>query len=77
MANWISEVVGKMHVNKITNLQLAKKLGVTPEYVSMILNEKKSPKGAEAKITQAVEEIIVESNIKFVLFFIFKSFLKI
>ena len=41
MQNWISQVVGKMHVNKITQIEVAKKMGVCNDYVSMILTGKK------------------------------------
>ena len=62
METWIANVVGKMHVNKISNIELAKKLNVTPQYISELLNGKKSPKGAEERITAAVEEIIAEKT---------------
>ena len=62
MEAWIANVVGKMHVNKISNIELAKKLNVTPQYISELLNGKKSPKGAEERITAAVEEIIAEKT---------------
>ena len=60
MEQWIVEAVGKMHVNKITQLQLAEKLGVTKDYIWMILNGKKTPKNAESRIMEALDEIIVE-----------------
>ena len=62
MEQWIAEIVGKMHVNKITQTQLAEKLGVTSDYVWMILNGKKTPKDAQARITQAINEIIAERS---------------
>lgn len=62
MEAWIANVVGKMHVNKISNIELAKKLNVTPQYISELLNGKKSPKGAEERITAAVDEIIAEKT---------------
>lgn len=58
MEQWIAGVVGKMHINKITQSQLAEKLGVTNDYVWMILNGKKTPKDAEQRITKAIDEII-------------------
>ena len=60
MDNWIAEAVGKMHVNKITQKELAKKMSVTNDYVSMILLEKKKPKNAEERILKAIDEIIEE-----------------
>ena len=51
-----------MHVNKITQAQLAEKMGVTREYVTMILNGIKAPKDAESRINAAIDEIIAERN---------------
>ena len=62
MDNWISEAVGEMHVHKITNILLAKKMGIRPTYLSMILNGKRSPKGADKRILNAIQEIISEKN---------------
>lgn len=41
MDKWIGDVVGLMHLHKITQKDLASYLGVTNEYISMILNGKK------------------------------------
>ena len=62
MGEWIAEAVGKMHINKITQSQLAEKMGVTREYVVMILNGRKSPEDAERRIMQAIDEIIAERD---------------
>lgn len=60
MEKWIGEAVGIMHVNRIKQGQVADKLGVTNDYVNMILNGKKAPKGAEERIMGAIAEIISE-----------------
>ncbi len=57
MENWIARVVGKMHVNNIKQVELAKYIGVSPEYLSTILNGKRKPKKAKERIMQAVDEI--------------------
>lgn len=58
MEKWISQVVGKMHVNKITQIEVAKKMGVCNDYVSMILTGKKSPKDAKQRINEAIDAIL-------------------
>ena len=58
MDGWIANAVGKMHVNRISNIDIAKKLNFTVGYVSMILNGKKTPKDAETRIMSAIDEII-------------------
>lgn len=60
MDSWIAEAVGKMHINRITQIELSKKMGVTNDYVSMILRGKKSPTNAEERITTAIDEIIAD-----------------
>ena len=62
MDGWIANAVGKMHVNRISNIDIAKKLNFTVGYVSMILNGKKTPKDAETRIMTAIDEIIREKN---------------
>ncbi len=58
MDQWIAEAVGKMHINKVQQRDVAKKLGVTEEYLSMILNGKRTPKNAESQIMGAIDELI-------------------
>lgn len=58
LAHWIGGLVGEMHRYRISNKQLADHLGVTREYVSMVLNGHREPAGAEKTFTNAVKEII-------------------
>lgn len=55
---WTGSVVGKMHVNCITYDELAKKLGCTKSYVSMILNGSRHPAKAKERISAALDELI-------------------
>lgn len=55
---WTGNLVGLMHDHKISKSQLAESLGVTREYVSMVLNEHRCPEGAEERFAAAVEAII-------------------
>ena len=59
---WTGTVVGKMHVNRITYDELAKRLGFTKPYVSMILNGSRHPAGAEEKVNAALDELIKEKE---------------
>ena len=47
-----------MHKFKITRTRLAEELGVTREYVSMVLNGHREPAGAKIKFQKAVDEIV-------------------
>lgn len=60
MKNWSEKIVGAKHTHHITNKDIARKLKVTPEYISMALNGKKSMPNAEQRIMSAINEIIKE-----------------
>ena len=62
LSKWIGEVVGEMHIRKITTNQLAAHMGVTPEYISMILNGHREPVGIEGRLRKAIEEIANHNN---------------
>lgn len=59
---WTGNVVGKMHVNRITYDELAERLGFTKSYVSMILNGSRHPVGAKEKISTALDELIRQKS---------------
>ena len=54
LAQWIGDVIGEMHKNKITASELANEIGWHPKYLSAILNGHRSPKNAEQKVKQAL-----------------------
>lgn len=58
MENWIAEAVGKMHIHKIQQRDVAAHLGFTEEYLSMILNGKRTPKKAEQRVMSAIDDLI-------------------
>ena len=64
MEEWTIKAAGLMHYNKISNIDVSKKLGVTAEYVSMLLNGKKQPANAETRIMTAISDIIRERESK-------------
>lgn len=55
---WTGRIVGKMHNERITYDELAKELGVTKAYISMILNGARKPDGAEERIKNAISSIL-------------------
>ena len=57
---WIASVVGKMHINRVSQKDIAMQMNVTPEYVSAILNGHRSPAGAQQRFEKAVADIIAE-----------------
>ena len=59
---WTGDISAIMHIHRITGMQLAKELGYTKEYVSMVLNGKRSPAGAEQKFREAINRILQEKG---------------
>ncbi len=63
---WTGEVVGKMHQWGIKNSELARYCGYTDQYISMLLNGRKSFGTEEAKektkmhVMTALDELIRE-----------------
>lgn len=59
----MAEIVAELHMKRITQRALAKQLGVTEEYVSMILNGKaKKSKGIEQRMREAIEQITAKEE---------------
>ena len=59
---WTGTIVGKMHINCITYEELAKKLGFTKAYISMVLNGSRHPAGAKQKFNEALNELIQQKQ---------------
>lgn len=59
---WTGNLVGLMHNNEISFAELADELGVTNRYVSAILNSHKEPAGAEERLREAVNRIILRKK---------------
>lgn len=60
---WTGRLVGKMHNERIRAEDIATELGVTPAYVSMILNGKRNPPEAKTRLEGAVNAIIEKRKI--------------
>lgn len=59
---WTGEISAMLHTNRIKQKDLAEEMGVTPEYISMILNGKKKPAKAKAKMVSAIKSIITKRD---------------
>lgn len=55
---WTGDLIKKMHLNKVKSVELARELGVTEAYISMLLNSKTKAKDAKEKLEAAYEAII-------------------
>lgn len=61
-AKWTGEIVKGLHLNCLTQKDLAEKLGVSHGYVCMVLNGIKNPAGAKERFTAALDELIKEAK---------------
>lgn len=57
-AQWTANIVGQMHLHKITKTQLAEEMGVSREYLSMVLNGHREPAGIEQRMRDALARIV-------------------
>lgn len=58
MDKWIATMVGQMHINGITQAELAREVGVSREYINKVLNGKENPKNAKEKFETALENLL-------------------
>ena len=61
-ALWAGQLIGDMYDAHVSARQLADYMGLTPEYVSMVLNGKKTPKGAEERFRTALREMCADKE---------------
>lgn len=57
-AQWTATIISKLHLNGITAKELAAEVDWNPKYLSQVLNSRVNPKGAEEKLTAALNRII-------------------
>jgi transcriptional regulator with XRE-family HTH domain len=62
LAQWIGEFVGRMHQHRITITQVAQEMGVTREYLSMILNGHREPNGINQRMNDALDRLILNAH---------------
>lgn len=63
LAQWTGDFVGRMHTHRVTITQLAQEMGVTREYLSMILNGHREPNGIEQRMNDALDNLIEKQNV--------------
>lgn len=54
---WTANIVGRMHVARITGLQLAEEAEITNSYLSAVLHGKKGDENTQKRITEALERL--------------------
>ena len=64
MEKWIAGVVGKMHVHGITQIELAKKVGISRVFLNQVLHGKEKGSNMKERITAALDELIKEKGVR-------------
>lgn len=63
MDKWIGKVIADMHLNKITQIQLADHIGVTNDYISLILlGKRKANDNIKERIIVGVKELTAKKK---------------
>ena len=62
LAQWIGDFVGKMHLYRVTITQLSQEMGVTREYLSMILNGHRDPQDIKKRMNDALDNVIQKNS---------------
>lgn len=62
--DWRAEAFAKMKINKITNLNLAEYLEVSPQFISEVLNgrEIKNGNGSKERVMSAIDFLIANKS---------------
>ena len=55
---WTGELVGKMHMHRVSNQDLANEMFCCKSYVGRILNGQRNPKGARERLEAAFERVL-------------------
>lgn len=55
---WTGRLIGRLHNEQITYEELAKEMGYTKAYISMILNGARKPEGIRERMEAAVSAIV-------------------
>ena len=61
---WTGVLIGKMHNERVSFVDLADEMGVTKAYVSMILHGARKPKGIEQRMKDAFESILAKRKLE-------------
>jgi hypothetical protein len=59
---WTGRIVGLLHTHRILRADLAAEMGVTVQYVSMVLNGKKTANGICERMESAIHSIVARRN---------------
>ena len=56
--NWIANIVGLMHINKVKQVELARELGISPQFLCSVLSGKRTSKRVQEAAANAISDIV-------------------
>lgn len=56
--NWIANIVGLMHINKVKQTELARELGISPQFLCSVLGGKRTSKRVQESAADAISDIV-------------------
>ena len=56
--DWSGDFVGRLHTHRVSQQEIADAMGVSRQYVTMILNGWKEPVGAEHMLENALQKVL-------------------
>lgn len=62
MQEWAARLYVPMKMNRVSWRDVAAHTGLSYQYVSMVINGKENPKGAQERFERAVDELIAEKK---------------
>lgn len=62
--DWTGDYVGRLHKHRVSQQEIADVLGVSRQYVTMILNGWKEPVGAEHTLEEALQTVLSRRGTK-------------
>jgi transcriptional regulator with XRE-family HTH domain len=54
---WAGQIVAELHLNRITQKELAREMGVSHVWVCMLLGGERTAQGAEQRMREALDRI--------------------
>lgn len=57
LSQWTAEILGEMHLARVTAKQLAAEVGWHEKYLSAVLNGHRTPRKAEQKLREALNRL--------------------
>jgi hypothetical protein len=55
--DWAATTIGRMHMLRVTGIQVAKEAGITNSYLSAVLHDKKGDDKTKQRVDEAIDRL--------------------